>query len=105
VPGSALFEKADRRAGNILDLHVRHNAPQLGERVMFQIEPPRILGRKMRLNAERQVDLPESALVRPGERVAPAFRGVPTGVEERAREDTGGSEHGDGERLASPAPD
>ena len=63
----------------------RHDAPQLGKRVMLQIDPPRIFRRKMRLDAQRRVDLPEGLFVGRGERVASAFRCVPTRGERTCR--------------------
>src|SRR2546428_4384260 len=51
-----LLEETDRGRGHVMDLRLRHHAPQLRERAMLEIDAPRILRREVRLDPQRRPD-------------------------------------------------
>ena len=110
---AVLLEESDRRRRDVLHLQLRHDAPKLRQRAVLEVRAPRILGRQVRLDVQRPVDLFQRRFVRFGERVGPAFGGVPAGGRERARDhrgrahrkQAGGVERPPPDRDAQPDPD
>src|ERR1700720_905847 len=71
--------------------------------MMLEVDPARILRRKMHLDTQDRMDLVERALVCRGERIASTLGCIQTRIEESTREDTADSEHADASRLVHSA--
>lgn len=94
-----LLEQPGGGGGHVADVHARQHPPQPGNRLAVEVDAPRVLGRQMRLDAQRSADLAQDRLVGAAERVHAVLRQVPAGRDERAGDQTGHGQRGDRQRL------
>src|ERR1700722_482648 len=80
---ACLLEQSGRTAGNVLDGHIRHGPAKLGESLPFEVETPRIFGRKMHRDFQRRADLAQDFLLGLSEGIPLVLRNVPTRLHER----------------------